>query len=83
MMTHSLRWCRFRRAGSAVSFHSLHVRYEDATSSKDAPFAIGLTLSELAAFTTDANGNRRFVADTSVQHKWLELRGLALYHHVS
>ena len=33
------------------------------------------------SFTTDAQGNRRFVSDTSVQHKWAELSRLALYHH--
>ena len=65
-----------------VSFHSLHVRYEDATNSADSPFAIGLTLKQLSAFTTDAAGNRKFCVDTNVQHKWLELQHLALYHHV-
>ena len=39
-----------------VSFKSLHVRYEDATSSPGAPFAIGLTLKSLQAFTTDSAG---------------------------
>ena len=65
-----------------VSFNSVHVRYEDATSSPGAPFAIGLTLKTLQAFTTDSAGNRKFCVDTSVQHKWLELTHLALYHHV-
>ena len=26
--------------------------------------------------------NRKFCVDTSVQHKWLEVKQLALYHHV-
>ena len=66
-----------------VSIHSMHMRYEDATSSPGSPFAIGVTLDEIAAFTTDAHGNRAFSADTSVQHKWVELKQLGLYHHVN
>ena len=59
------------------------MRYEDATNSPGSPFAIGVTLKELSVFTTDAQGNRKFVTDTRVQHKWLELKELALYHHVN
>ena len=63
-----------------VSVTNIHLRYEDRTQST-APFAIGVTLAELAAFTTDASGNHRFVVDTPTQHKWVELRELAVYHH--
>ena len=61
---------------------NLHMRYEDSTSSAGSPFAIGVTLKELAAFTTDGAGNRRFCTDPGVQHKWIELQDLAVYHHV-
>ena len=40
------------------------MRYEDATNSPGSPFAIGVTLKELSVFTTDAQGNRKFVTDT-------------------
>ena len=64
-----------------VRVTNLHMRYEDATNCPDSPFAIGLTLKELSAFTTDAAGNRRFSTESDVQHKWVELRSLAVYHH--
>ena len=65
-----------------VEISNLHVRYEDSSTSLESPFAIGLTLQELSAFTTDQGGNRRFCVDPTVQHKWVELKSLAIYHHV-
>lgn len=52
-----------------LSIRNLHLRYEDRTQCPSAPFAIGVTLAELSAFTTDADGNRRFVIDAAVQRK--------------
>ena len=49
------------------------MRYEDRTNSPGHPYAIGLTLEELSAFTTDMYGNRRFVTDTATQH-WVHAR---------
>ena len=63
-----------------LSLTNLHVRYEDATLSS-APFAAGVTLAGLSAFTTDQSGNRLFSVDPSVQFKRLELKALAVYHH--
>ena len=63
-----------------VSITNIHVRYEDRTQSTH-PFAIGVTLAELSTYTTDASGKRRFIVDAAVQHKRVELRQLAIYHH--
>ena len=63
-----------------VSVTNIHVRYEDRTQSTQ-PFAIGVTLAELGAYTTDPSGSRRFIVDAAVQHKRVELRQLAIYHH--
>lgn len=63
-----------------ISLTNVHVRYEDRTQSTH-PFAIGITLAELSYCTTDADGNRSFSIDASVQHKWLELKQLSVYHH--
>ena len=63
-----------------LSLTTLHVRYEDATLSS-APFAAGVTLAGLSAFTTDQSGNRLFRVEPSVQFKRLELKALAVYHH--
>ena len=59
---------------------NIHVRYEDRHHSA-APFAVGVTLAELSAHTTDANGRRAFTADSNVHYKRAELQQLAVYHH--
>ena len=59
---------------------NIHVRYEDRHHSS-APFAVGVTLAELSAHTTDANGQRAFTGDSNVHYKRAELQQLAVYHH--
>ena len=59
---------------------NIHVRYEDRHHSS-APFAVGVTLAELSAHTTDAEGHRAFTKDSNVHYKRAELQQLAVYHH--
>ena len=59
---------------------NIHVRYEDRHHSA-APFAVGVTLAELSAHTTDADGHRAFTKDSNVHYKRAELQQLAVYHH--
>lgn len=59
---------------------NIHVRYEDRHHSS-APFAVGVTIAELSAHTTDANGHKAFTKDSNVHYKRAELQQLAVYHH--
>ncbi|KAI7737217.1 hypothetical protein M8C21_020745, partial [Ambrosia artemisiifolia] len=46
-----------------ISIGNVHIRYEDSISNPGHPFAVGVTLAKLAAFTVDKKGNETF--DTS------------------
>eukprot|EP00965_Chrysotila_dentata_P036204 1205874-Pleurochrysis_carterae.AAC.2 len=49
-----------------LSLRSVHARFEDSSSSAE-PFAAGVTLEELAVYSTDAAGNRAFSAHPDEQ----------------
>jgi vacuolar protein sorting-associated protein 13A/C len=61
-----------------LSFKHIHVRYEDRTHSS-APFAVGVTLAELSAHTTNADGRKAFTIMKDVHYKRAELQQLAVY----
>ena len=63
-----------------VSVRSIHIRYEDSMSSPGHPFALGLTLNELSAVSTDKNWRPSFIKSTSgTTHKLIDLKSLAFY----
>ncbi|PSK35869.1 Vacuolar protein sorting-associated protein 13 [Elsinoe australis] len=63
-----------------ISVKNVHVRYEDSISDPGHPFAVGITLQELSAVSTDENWKPTFVQSTSgTTHKLATLGALALY----
>ncbi|KAF2089652.1 vacuolar protein sorting-associated protein 13 [Saccharata proteae CBS 121410] len=63
-----------------VSVKNVHVRYEDSISDPGHPFALGLTLDELSAVSTDENWKPTFIQNTSAStHKLATLGSLAIY----
>lgn len=63
-----------------VVIKNIHVRFEDNKSHPQKPFAVGLTLSNLSAVSTDANWVEAFIEDSKAPtHKLLKLDSLALY----
>ncbi|OLL22292.1 Vacuolar protein sorting-associated protein 13 [Neolecta irregularis DAH-3] len=63
-----------------VSVKCIHIRYEDKLSGPSHPFAVGITLSEFSATSTDANWNPVFVHDNvEMVHKLITLGSLAVY----
>jgi vacuolar protein sorting-associated protein 13A/C len=63
-----------------VSIKSIHIRYEDSISSPGHPFALGLTLNEFSAVSTDENWRPSFIQSTSgTTHKLIDLNSLAFY----
>ena len=63
-----------------VSIKNVHVRYEDSIASPDHPFALGATLKELSAISTDADWKPTFIQSTSTtSHKMATLEALAVY----
>ncbi|KAL8703518.1 MAG: hypothetical protein Q9201_003303 [Fulgogasparrea decipioides] len=63
-----------------VSIKNIHIRYEDTISAPGHPFALGLTLKELSAVSTDENWRPSFVQSTSgTTHKLAVLGELAFY----
>ncbi|KAJ5532503.1 hypothetical protein N7494_009055 [Penicillium frequentans] len=63
-----------------VSIKNVHIRYEDSISSPGHPFAVGLTLKELSAVSTDAEWNPTFIQSTSdTTHKLAVLGALSVY----
>lgn len=63
-----------------ISIKNVHFRYEDSIASHSHPFAVGVTLKELSAASTDANWNPTFIQSTSgTTHKLAVLGALAVY----
>ncbi|KAK5086299.1 Vacuolar protein sorting-associated protein 13 [Lithohypha guttulata] len=63
-----------------VSVKNIHVRYEDAVATEGHPFAVGLTLKEVSAVSTDENWQPTFIQSTAnTTHKLAVLDSLALY----
>ncbi|KAI1625793.1 hypothetical protein EDD37DRAFT_625576 [Exophiala viscosa] len=63
-----------------VSIKNIHVRYEDSIATPGHPFAVGLTLKEMSAVSTDSDWRPTFIQSTSgTTHKLAVLNSLALY----
>ncbi|KAK9053434.1 hypothetical protein SSX86_030068 [Deinandra increscens subsp. villosa] len=65
-----------------ISIGNVHIRYEDSSSNPGHPFAVGITLAKLAAFTVDEKGNETFDTSGALDklRKSLQLERLAMYH---
>lgn len=63
-----------------VTVKNIHVRYEDSISDPGHPFAAGLTLGELSAYSTNEHWAPTFIQSTSGStHKLAKLGALAIY----
>ncbi|KAF8453095.1 hypothetical protein BGX38DRAFT_1249760 [Terfezia claveryi] len=63
-----------------VTVKNIHIRYEDAISTPGHPFALGLTLEEFSAVSTNENWEPAFVHENvPVTHKLARLGSLAIY----
>jgi vacuolar protein sorting-associated protein 13A/C len=63
-----------------VSVKNIHIRYEDSISDPGHPFALGITLAEFSAVSTDENWKPTFIQGTSSStHKLATLGSLAVY----
>ncbi|KAM5373472.1 hypothetical protein ACJZ2D_006966 [Fusarium nematophilum] len=63
-----------------VTVKNIHIRYEDSISAPGHPFALGVTLEEFSAVSTDGQWTPTFIQDsTQVTHKLATLGALAVY----
>jgi vacuolar protein sorting-associated protein 13A/C len=63
-----------------ISIKNVHFRYEDSIASPGHPFAVGFTLKELSAVSTDSEWNPTFIQSTSsTTHKLAVLGALSVY----
>ncbi|KAI9714321.1 MAG: hypothetical protein M1820_000282 [Bogoriella megaspora] len=63
-----------------VSVKNVHIRYEDSVADPGHPFALGITLKEVSAVSTDENWKPKFIQTTSgTTHKLATLGALAVY----
>lgn len=63
-----------------VAIKNIHIRYEDAISTADHPFALGLTIKELSAVSTDSDWKPSFIQSSSgTTNKLATLAELAFY----
>lgn len=63
-----------------VSVKNIHIRYEDSISDPGHPFALGITLAEFSAVSTDENWKPTFIQGNSAStHKLATLGSLAVY----
>ncbi|KND86587.1 Vacuolar protein sorting-associated protein 13 [Tolypocladium ophioglossoides CBS 100239] len=63
-----------------VTVKNIHIRYEDSISAPGHPFALGLTLEEFSAVSTDGQWKPTIIQDsTAVTHKLATLGALAVY----
>eukprot|EP00898_Chlorokybus_atmophyticus_P008933 jgi/Chlat1/9040/Chrsp94S09266 len=61
-----------------LSVYNVHIRYEDARTCPERPFAFGLTLAQLTARTSDGSGRVANVPASFV-HKLIDIKTLGLY----
>ncbi|KAG6259689.1 hypothetical protein E4U24_000004 [Claviceps purpurea] len=63
-----------------VTVKNIHIRYEDSISTPGHPFALGLTLEEFSAVSTDGQWTPTFIQDSNAtSHKLATLGALAVY----
>lgn len=63
-----------------VTVKNIHIRYEDSIADPGHPFALGVTLEEFSAVSTDGQWKPTFIQDSSsVTHKLATLGALAVY----
>jgi vacuolar protein sorting-associated protein 13A/C len=63
-----------------ITVKNIHVRYEDSISAPGHPFALGLTLEEFSAVSTDGEWKPTYIQDsTGPTHKLATLGALAVY----
>lgn len=63
-----------------VTVKNIHVRYEDSISAPGHPFALGVTLEEFSATSTDGEWKPTFIQDsTKTTHKLATLGALSVY----
>ena len=63
-----------------VSIKNIHLRYEDSIAAPGHPFAVGFTIKEMSAVSTDSDWRPTFVQSISgTTHKLAVLNALALY----
>ncbi|KAI2611442.1 vacuolar protein sorting-associated protein 13 [Hypoxylon fragiforme] len=63
-----------------VTVKNIHIRYEDAISAPGHPFALGVTLAEFSAVSTDGEWKPTFIQNTTnTTHKLATLGALAIY----
>ncbi|KAI1104805.1 vacuolar protein sorting-associated protein 13 [Jackrogersella minutella] len=63
-----------------VTVKNIHVRYEDSISAPGHPFALGVTLAEFSAVSTDGEWKPTFIQNsTTTTHKLATLGALAVY----
>lgn len=63
-----------------VTVKNIHIRYEDSISAPGHPFALGVTLEEFSAVSTDGQWKPTFIqASNDVTHKLAKLGALAVY----
>ncbi|XP_053396044.1 intermembrane lipid transfer protein VPS13A-like isoform X3 [Mercenaria mercenaria] len=63
-----------------VSIGRVHLRYEDTVTNPDHPFACGIMLKHISAYTTDAKWQPAQMDNAAtVIHKLLEMRELSVY----
>ncbi|KAK6330143.1 hypothetical protein TWF730_004642 [Orbilia blumenaviensis] len=63
-----------------VTIKNIHIRYEDSISTPGHPFALGFTLEEFSAVSTDDNWQPIFIqGNVAVTHKLGKLSSLAVY----
>lgn len=63
-----------------ITVKNIHIRYEDSISTPGHPFALGLTLEEFSAISTDGEWKPTYIQDTmGPTHKLATLGSLAVY----
>ncbi|KAF2471810.1 vacuolar protein sorting-associated protein 13 [Lindgomyces ingoldianus] len=63
-----------------VTVKNIHIRYEDSISDPGHPFALGITLADFSAVSTDENWKPTFIqGSSSSTHKLATLGSLAVY----
>ncbi|KAH6673104.1 putative vacuolar protein sorting-associated protein 13 [Halenospora varia] len=63
-----------------VTVKNIHIRYEDSISAPGHPFALGLTLQEFSAVSTDGEWKPTYIQDSAgPTHKLATLEALAVY----
>ena len=62
-----------------LEISNVHIRIEDETLEKGQPYVAGITIEKISGTTTDKDWNNKWIENSTIIHKLLQLSNLSVY----